>query len=281
LAVLAATSGRGWPFKGRALVAGLVVATFLLTIVVSKSLVAGTITEAGDRSSSVGFRSIMVYDMAGIVANRSSPDTEWPVSVSVAEHEAITRVYTPQRIDTLMSDPVAWQWISGIPEDDSAAAWWAMIRAEPKAFLSHRGQAYLALLNWSGVQGCLPVHIGVSGNSEYLRTLRIPEVSDNRDLFVWDLASGYFDSFVYRHWFYLGMLLLGILCLCVLGMDGTVRRQAAVLALAIGLYYLSFLPTSIACDFRYLYGAIPLVSLLWILILSHGRLPSPKAGGTA
>jgi hypothetical protein len=43
------------------------------------------------------------------------------------------------------------------------------------------------------------------------------------------------------------------------------------------LFYLSYLPTAIACDFRYLYGGIPLVTLLWIVLLAGGGSRRPPA----
>ena len=75
---------------------------------------------------------------------------------------------------------------------------------------------------------------------------------------------------LYRHWFYVLALLGAAVAMTVVTLPPRLKAMCAVVALASALFYLSFLPTAIACDFRYLYGGIPLVTMLWIVLLAGG-----------
>ena len=119
-----------------------------------------------------------------------------------------------------------------------------------------------------GIEKCLPVHIGVDGNNEYLKAVGITPTRDSRDMLVYTLASKFFQWPVYRHWFYALGLLAAVAVLALVTLPPRFKAMAWVLAAASGLFYLSYLPTAISCDFRYLYSGVCLVTLLWLVVIA-------------
>jgi len=58
-----------------------------------------------------------------------------------------------------------------------------------------------------------------------------------------------------------------ILCTVALRRRGRSRAALLVVGASVMLFYASFVPTAIACDFRYLFPAIPLLTLLATALL--------------
>ncbi len=270
LPVAAMVSAHGWPRRRQVVGAIAVAGVFLVSLWVTSALVAHAITGAGDESRVVGFRSIMTFDIAGTIARSGTATEALPVAISTEQRAAVRRAYAGRNIDSLALDPVAWAWLGPFTDQQRKLVWLSLVRHEPAAFLRHKLEAYGNVLDVNGLQGCLPFHVGVEGNREYLRAVGITEGRDARDLLVFGFASSFLSWPLYRHWFY-GLALLGAaVAIAVLTLPPRVKAMCAVLALASVLFYLSFLPTAIACDFRYLYGGIPLVTMLWIVLLVGG-----------
>jgi hypothetical protein len=279
LPVAAMVSSRGWS-RSRQVVGAIALASvFLASLVLTKTLVADAITGAGDKSIVVGFRSIMHFDIAGTVARSGTATEALPVRISAEQRAAVRRVYSSRKIDFLATDSVAWAWLEAFTDEQRREAWWALVRHEPAAFLGHKWEAYRNLLDLSGLQGCLPFHVGVEGNREYLRSVGIAQGRDGRDLLVYLLASVFLSWSLYRHWFYVLALLGAAAAMAAVTLPPRLKTMCAVAALASALLYLSFMPTAIACDFRYLYPGIPLVTMLWIVLLAGGsaRQSPPSA----
>lgn len=279
LPIAAMVSARGWPRRRRVVGAIAVAGAFLVSLGVTSALVAQAITGAGDKSSAVGFRSIMIFDIAGTVARSGTATEALPVPISEEQRDAVRRAYTGRNIDWLALDPVAWAWLDAFTNEQRKEVWLSLVRHEPVAFLGHKWEVYRNLLDVNGLQGCLPFHVGVEGNREYLRSVGITQGRDGRDLLVYVLASAFLSWSLYRHWFYVLGLLGAAAAMAAVALPPRLKTMCAVAALASALLYLSFLPTAIACDFRYLYPGIPLVTMLWIVLLAGGsaRQSPPSA----
>jgi hypothetical protein len=268
--IIAFAGYRGWP-PGRKRAAALALAAiFVATLFATKAMVGATIVGAGDKSSSVGFRSIMSFDIAGTVARSDTPTASLPVAITGQQRAAVRRVYSSLRVDYLLADPEASEWLRAMGDEKRKAAWLALARQETGAFLEHKWVTFRTVLGLNGVESCLPIYIGVDGNSDYLRAAGVAAGRDGRDRAVYDMASYFDDWLIYRHWVYVSVLLAGMVALAVVRLPAKTRLMAGVLALATGLFYLSFLPTAIACDFRYLFTGIPLVSLLAMVLVARG-----------
>jgi hypothetical protein len=270
LPVVAWVSARGWPRRRRFVGALAVAGVFVASLWVTSALVAQAITGAGNESRVVGFRAIMSFDIAGTIAHSGMATEALPVAISADQRAAVRRAYAGRNIDSLALDPVAWAWLGPFTDERRKEVWLSLIRHEPAAFLGHKWEAFGNVLDLNGLHGCPPLHVGVDGNSDFLRAVGITEGRDARDLVVYAIAAAFLDWPLWRHWFYGLALLVAAAALAVVKLPPRLKPMCAVVALAAALFYLSFLPTAISCDFRYLYSGIPLVTMLWMVLLAGG-----------
>jgi uncharacterized membrane protein len=81
------------------------------------------------------------------------------------------------------------------------------------------------------------------------------------------MAVSFFSWPIYRHAFWMLSLIVIVAVGALKISPGPVKAIGGVIALATVLMYGSFLPTSIASDFRYLFATIPLVMMLGLILL--------------
>jgi hypothetical protein len=241
---------------------------FLMTQWLTDGAVDNAIDGAGRKSSSVGFRSIQNYDIAGVIALSRHPTSDLPIPMSETQRSAIRHVYSSQRVDYLSYSSEVSDWLNQLSDDGRKDVWRNLIAWDPGAYVRHRVAVFMTLLNASGNSRCLPVHVGVDGNPAYLDAVGLVAATDARDSLVYKMASNLFHWPIYRHWVYFISLFAGAFFLSVARVNPTLKAMGYVIAFATSLFYLSFLPTGIACDFRYLYAGIPLVSIVWMTALS-------------
>ena len=278
LPVLALVQGRGLPRARALLLAAAVAGVFLLSLLGSRALVEHSIRGNEGASSAVGFRSIMGYDLAGMLARSDTPTAALPAQVQVDEgqREALREAYSSSRIDSLGSNAVTSAWLGGMDATQMRQAWLAMLRAEPGAYVAHRVAVFRALAGVGVTDHCLPVHVGIDGNSEYLRAAGVRAGVEPRDQRIYDFAQKVRGWPLYHHWFYLLALAVLVAASLRASLPARFRGMLLVVGAAVGLFYLSFLPTSISCDFRYLYGAIPLLSTMCLLLLTASGARAPE-----
>ena len=168
-----------------------------------------------------------------------------------------------------------------IDETTTIKAWLQAIRSEPVRYAGVKGEQYAWLLGFHRLDRCLPIHLGIEGMRGYLVASGFSMRKDKRDEALFGLSMFTRHLALYRHWFYVVVLLA-----CAGVAFGWRRRMAgmerAVLASTVAaavVLYASFFPTVLACDFRYLYPGIVMVSLLALYLLARpaGMLSSfPK-----
>lgn len=265
--MIAVSLGRGLGRRRTLIVAVGMVVLFALSSMLASALVSRTIQTGSEYGNQVGFRGLMQYDTLGMMVESSIPTDQLPFDMTEEVRDEARRVYSVYRGDFMWYSPEVTQWL-GAPYELVRQRWWAMLKADPAAYLRHKTGAFRALLNVDGVRACLPVHVGIDGNHELLRTSGFVPGVDAKDRRLWGLSQDVIAWPIYRHWVYLVALVVAGVALLVVPMAPRLRAGALVLALASGLLYASFLPTSIACDFRYLFAAICLVSLLWVVIIT-------------
>ena len=250
----------GW---GRT-VLGMVV--FLTVLLATRSAVRSTIEPNEKILSGFGYQVVMNFDLAGMVCKSPLPTAELAVPITEEQRAAVRNSHASDRIDKVAKNPIATAWF-GTLGDKRANYWRAMVMQNPLAYARHRMEAFGFLLGLEGVNGCLPLCIGTEGNALFLEQAGIPAMRDARDRLLYRIASTYFNWPIYRHWFWLLLLMAAGVALWRVGMASAIFHMAWPIAAACLLLYLSYLPTALACDFRYLYPAIPLVSLLWSILL--------------
>ncbi|MCF5140748.1 hypothetical protein GIW41_07890 [Pseudomonas sp. PA-6-1D] len=249
------------------LAAAVIVVLFVGVVWGIQHQVNSTIKGADDRASSVGFRGIMQFDLAGIISDSKRSPGDFVFPITEEQFTAIKAAYDPSRIDFLDLNPVVHDWLAAIPPETLRQAWWAMVKQNPGAYLEHRATTFATLLGMRGLNGTLPVFVGVEGRPDYFAAVSIKQGTTQRAQKVYDMAAYFFNWPIYRHFFWMGLLVV----IAVVGgrktLPGAVKAIGASIALATILMYGSFLPTSIASDFRYLFGAIPLIMVLGLVLL--------------
>ena len=275
LPLMALAWAPGWRRRSRA---GAIVAAIALALLAN----AATAHWAEQRivgndglDMSFGFTAIYGFDIAGIEAY--TPDG--PLVEAGAPSEVLAEIdrhYTPERIDFLDRTPALGAFLNRYRGDELRALWFEGVKRHPQAYLTHRRFVFERLLGIGGVMGCVPVHLGVSGIPGQLTALGLTEEIDSSDRELYASLKPLFYTPVFGHWFYLAGLLVMAL---FIAWRRRGRTRLVLLAIVAGalLFYGSFVPTGIACDFRYLFPAIPIVTLLAVLLLLGWREASDQA----
>lgn len=221
----------------------------------SGSLISGS----EGQEMSVGFRSIQSFDLAGMEAfSRDGPLVGLGASPEALEE--LQQHYTPERIDFLGLTPSLKALLSS-RQETLAADWLNAIMEHPSAYLTHRGEVLKALFGGHSAGACLPVHFGIDGFDHQLNPLGLVRGSDVIDIHLFKLSIPLFETPIFKHWFYLGILIAMALLILVYR-RGRTRIALLVVGGSTALFYLSFVPTAIACDFRYLFPAIPTLTMM-------------------
>lgn len=251
--------------------AGLMVASLVLTLTMSAALskaAALRVTSLPASPVSVGFLTIRAYDIVGMVAYAEPGDSSAWTGASPVAIQKMKTGYSPQRIDTLWHDADVRGYINSMSAEQSAQVWRNGIKQDPQAYLTHRARAFEALIGAGPMTGCVPAYWGVAAVPEHLSALGVAEEMDPRDRFIGGEVKLFEPTMVFRHWWYAALLLIATVLL-LRGSHSTERWILRVAALVAWLYLGSFVPTTIACDFRYLYPVSFLSTLICIYMLVH------------
>ena len=270
---LLAWCGRRWPSLLRALVLTI---TLVASYQVVKLAVHGTIAASQGQDISVGLRSVMIYDLAGIEHySRRGPLTSSGADSAITDE--VKRIYDGDRIDSLSASPLIAGYFNSLDSAEIEKTWRLAVRENPGAYLRHRANVSAWTFTLNGVRKCLPVHVGVAGIPEYLATVRITAEQDARDDWLYSHALEIFGTPWFRHWVY-ALVLVAIGVGVGLRANARSRKERALILIYVGAglaFYASYVPTSIACDFRYLYTGVVLVTSLLLALISGWRLNGP------
>ena len=238
------------------------------------SFVVGRTIRGGDgRDVTNGTRAVMAYDIAGAIArSRSAGQSMMDVlQPPVAAWEHITERYSASRSDGLVNDEIAGPYLGSIKPAQLRKAWWTLVREHPRAWLRQRAEVFAWLLDMHDLQRCLPIQVGIDGMPDYMQEMHVRQGGDARDDALFALAQRAETTPLYRHWLYALLLPVALLLVWRARTPGTTRGVLLVHLFGLGAYLLSFLPTSIACDFRYLYPLIPSLSGIFLVLLFTPR----------
>lgn len=216
-----------------------------------------------------GLLTIRDYDIAGIIANTNvSEQDNWSEAAPSVKAE-IRKLYSPERIDTIWHVPEIRGYFDNMGSAQGWSIWARGIEHHPAAYIRHRWNAMAWLLGLHGMKGCVAAYWGVYGLPDQVIALGLREEMDARAKLIGRLTVDLFGTPVFRNWFY-ALLLIAASIAVVFRLRGSQRWTAAGIAVAGWLYLLSFIPTTIACDFRYLYPVASVTSVLCIYLLTSG-----------
>lgn len=240
-----------------------ILATVLLLFVVDR-----TIRDSEGQDVSNGFQAVMAYDIAAAISRSRSAGQDMMdrLHPSQAAWQMVTELYTPMRSDPL-HDPDAMNFLGRIKPETMQQSWLHLLREHPGVWLRARWDAFAWLLDMHDLNACLPVHVGVMGNPDYLHDLDIQQGIDGRGRLLVAFSQVARTSILYRHWFYALLLPFALVAAWRVRIGTPTRVVLMVHLVGLSAYLLSFFPTSLACDFRYLYPLIPSLSAIGLVLL--------------
>lgn len=219
---------------------------------------------------SVGFLTIRAYDIAGMIKYAKPGDADVWADAPESAKADIRAGYSAQRIDTIWHDPDVRNYFNALSAEQYSTIWKAGIRHDPASYLEHRIRAFAYLLDLGSVDGCVPAYWGVAGVPEQMTALGFREEMDDRARIIGRVAHVLYPTLVFRNWFYAFILLVATIA-TICRTRGERRWVCGAIAIAAWLYLGSFFPTTIACDFRYLYPVAGLTTVLAIYLLVQTR----------
>lgn len=263
-----ATEGR---MRWIALVA--IAAVFGLAAFSVSSAVTRSIKGNDGRSISTGLYAIAKFDIAGITVQEplKTALADEP-GLTVQDYEQLKTHYTAARVDFLGSLPFLQHITRGGGERTLISVWLKLIMDHPLAYLKHRMRVMQDLLSFHDFKGCLPTWVGIDGNAEYLSAVGMQNGVNARAAALGRYARLFFGTPIWRNWFYV-LTLTCVLIYTLLRRSVPHRSIILIFTAAMMIFVLSFIPTAIACDFRYLYPIIPAVSAILLVLLSARSVP--------
>ena len=253
------------PGRRQAVLAAIAIG-MLASYLLLKLLVAVSFAEGPDgRDLSVGTRIIKTYDLVGIQVRTGPQGPLAHAGASPAVLAAMQREYGGDRVDRLGADPGLRAFLDTVaPRAD--ALWLPAIRQHPLAYARHRLSAFSWLAGFHDERTCLPFQVGVEGIDAFLAESGMHQERELRDLRLYDFYLHFVRTPLWKHWLY--MLAVGVVLLLVWRRGGTARTALLPWGIGLALFAGSFLPTSIACDFRYLYLLVPATAGLLLALLA-------------
>ncbi len=246
-------ASRGRWLRGAVWAVGGLLAVFLTGLVFTQaSIPSGSPPEPSVKS---GLRIVQNFDLVGAVALDPSYRLDAMAAVAPADTALVSRRakadWSGRRVDFMDRDRPMNDAIWRIPDDAANVQWRDLILKHPGLYLRVRWEDFRWVFATPVIDFCLPVYIGVDAPVEKMAPLRIDHRFVESDAQLNNYSTWFFDTPVFRHWFYAGisLVLTGLFLW---------RRQPADIAMA-GLqlagvgFAASFFIISIACDYRYLY----------------------------
>ena len=207
---------------------------------------------------------VMLYDIAGMWSHRRTNERLLPVGIPVEIAQRMRTAYSAERIDGLLAAPGLRDWAIAEGRRRMAAHWWAMFRAAPTAYLEHRWNTTIALLGFSDVGRCVPGYWGVAGLPPMLDALGIEERMDPRDRMIGRINAWLSGTPVFWNATYLLALL--ILVPIAARRFGFFSEEVIVGVAALA-YATFFIVAGVACDVRYLFPVVLVVTVLLISVV--------------
>jgi hypothetical protein len=227
-----------------------------------------TVRQAAASPVSVGLLTIRAYDIAGMIKYAAPGDAAGWAEAAEDVQTKIKSTYSPERIDSFWHDPIVRGYFDSLSEARYSLIWKRGIEHDPRAYLEHRINAFMSLLGTRSIEGCVPAYWGIAGIPEQLAGLSLREEMDARARVIGRASLDMYGSPVFRNWFYVLLLIVSTVIIA-LRARGEQRLATGGIAVAAWLYLVAFAPTTIACDFRYLYPVATLSTILCIFLLTH------------
>jgi hypothetical protein len=259
--------------RGLGLALSALVCVAALVVITSKALDTRRIDEPG---AAAQFQALQAYDVIGAVAHDPAmhlslltrPGLGGSPGLERRVRWAAAKVYTPQRVDTLATDPGLNDAMEASPRAVSAQ-WRAILAHDFLAYARHRWDVFYWTIATPDLQRCLPVFVGQEGPPGLLRTLGMIDQVRPQDLALEAYAVHFYGTLVYSHLAYGLIAVVAAVFLLRSGRPGDAPIGFMLLG-ALG-FAASFFILSFACDYRYLY-ALDLSAMVALFYLALGKI---------
>jgi hypothetical protein len=217
---------------------------------------------------STGILTIQAYDIAGMIAYAPDGDQSVWSETTPETRTQIKNNYSSERIDTIWHIEGVRQYFNSLSAGQYTKIWLGGIEHNPKVYLKSRLAAFSSLLGLNDIKGCVPAFWGIGALSDQVAALSIQNGMNARARLVGHTAMSLYGTPVFRNWFYAALLGIASVVVIVRARGGA---KIALLGciVAAWLYFVSYLPTTIACDFRYLYPVAGLTTVVLIFLLTR------------
>lgn len=202
-----------------------------------------------------GFRLLAAYDLLGAAARDPSVqlrhiERESPAAARVVRANAAS-VYSPRRVDSIEDAPLLVRTIAGLSTQALVGDWFDLMRHRPDLYASIRADAFRWVFATPVIEDCLPVYLGIDGPARQMRDLGLKPVWGVREDRLYQYTEVFFDTPLFSH---VAFAAVGVMLIVILFLrsDPADKALAGLLVGALA-FTASFLPLSLACDYRYLY----------------------------
>jgi hypothetical protein len=163
-------------------------------------------------------------------------------------------------------DPELGKILYRLPNETVQAEWLHLVTADPGLYLKVRLADFRWVLATPVIDRCLPVHLGVAGDPEAMAALKIAHRVDRRDVRLFNYVTWVVDSPLMSHLAYLAVALALSVVLLLRRGPGDIA-MAGLMGAALA-FTASFLPVSLACDYRYLYflDMAAITGVIWVAL---------------
>ena len=245
----------------------LIIASVVFSLAIGH-VVHETIRGNNDTDYSRGFASVMLYDITGITVEANARGQKLPIFISESLKENMIKDYTPERVDPLVNNKIIRSYIDPLPIGALARQWADIVYHYPADYIAHRARVMSRLLGFVNLQQCVPIYDGKYVLAEDASTADGQVSFDERARLLSRIELKMVDTPIFRNWFY--VLLLGIASCMMFKVRRKELRWIGIASLGAGwVYFLSLVPTAIACDVRYLYP-VAILSTVSALICING-----------
>lgn len=207
-----------------------------------------------DTADAQGLRVVATYDLVGALAHDPGLDIghvqKAAPAAAAAMREAAAR-YSPQRVDFIDDAPGFARRMRLAPRRAVLLDWADLIVKRPALYAALRWDAFRWVFATPDLRACVPIYLGVDGPPKKMRELGLAPYWGQRDDFLFDYAHAFYGTPAISHLAY-ALLALAALGFVLRRRDPVDRAMAGLLASSL-VFAASFLPISIACDYRYIY----------------------------
>lgn len=261
--------------------AGLWAGGWLLAAVAATAVLSVTALPQGpgfEKANTKGFRALAAYDLVGALAHDPALPlphitAESPHTAAVLRAEA-ARYYSPQRIDFIQDSAALNSVLIPLSTPALVGDWKELILKRPDLYLPLRLAAFRWVVATPVIDVCLPVYLGVDGPPKQMAELGLKRTWGDREDRLLNYASWFYDTPALSHLAHAALALLVLLAL-LWRRDPADRAMAGMLVGAFA-FTATFLPLSLACDYRYLYF-LDMAALTGLLYLAA----DPRLGRAA